>query len=191
MVPVSEADTGTMNDEFHFGEHAKHPARLGGPPPQHAKSPFDLRLLWIAAGFVVVAVIVFVVLSGADDAGKQVADAESGAVAQIDTAYDAAAQGTIGQAVVVALSLHAEHGSFTTDIATLSAYDPSLHFTSGPSNDPATVSYAVSGSQFGAAVRSESGTCWWVRIDASGVTTYGSGTTCTGSAAMAASDPSW
>jgi hypothetical protein len=112
-------------------------------------------------------------------------------VAQIDTAYDAAAQGTIGQAVVAALSLHAEHGSFTTDIETLSAFDPSLRFTSGPSDDPSTVSYAVSGSQFGASVRSESGTCWWVRIDPSGVTTYGSGTTCTGSAAMAASDTSW
>ena len=108
-----------MNDEFHFGEHAKRPARLGGPPPQQPKNSFDLRLLWVAAGLVVAAVIALVLLSGADEAGKQVADAESGAVAQIDTAYDAAAQGTIGQAVVAALSLHAEHGSFTTDIATL------------------------------------------------------------------------
>ena len=184
-------DTGSVNDDFHFGEHAKRPARLGGPPPQHATRSFDLRLLWIAAGLVAAAVIAFVVLSGADEAGKQIADAESGAVAQIDTAYDAAAQGTVGRAVVVAQSLHAEHGSFTTDIATLSAYDPSLRFTSGPSNNPSTVSYAVSGSQLGAAVRSESGTCWWVRIDPSGVTTYGSGTPCTGSAAMAASDAAW
>ena len=94
---------------------------------------------------------------------------------------------TIGHAVVVAQSLHAESGSFTTDVATLSAYDPTLRFTSGPSNGPATVSYAVNGSEFGAAVRSESGTCWWVKIAASSVTTYGSGIACTGSAAMAAS----
>jgi hypothetical protein len=180
-----------MNDDFHFGEHAKRPARLGSQPPQHAGRSFDLRLLWIAAGLAVAAVIGFVFLSGADKAGKQIGHAQSETVAQIDRAYDAAAQGTIGHAVVVAQSLYAERGSFTTDLATLSAYDPALRFTSGPSNDPTTVSYAVSGSQFGAAVRSESGTCWWVRIAASSVSTYGSGSACTGSAAMAASAPTW
>jgi hypothetical protein len=180
-----------MNDDFHFGEPAKRPARLGTRPPQPARRSFDLRLLWIAAGLVVAAVIAFVFLSGADKAGKQIGDAQLDTVAQIDRAYDAAAQSTIGHAVVVAQTLHAESGSFTTDVATLSAYDPALRFTSGPSNDPTTVSYAVSGSQFGAAVRSESGTCWWVRIAASSVTTYGSGSTCTGNAAMAASAPNW
>jgi hypothetical protein len=179
-----------MNDEFHFGDHAKRPARLGSAP-QHEKRSFDLRLVWIAAGLVVTAVLAFVFLSGADEAGKQIGDAESETVAQIDRAYDAAAQGTMGRAVVVAQSLYGENGTFTTDLATLSAYDPGLHFTSGPSNGPATVSYAVSGSEFGAAVRSESGTCWWVRIDATSVTTYGSGRRCTGSAAMAASAPAW
>jgi hypothetical protein len=132
-----------------------------------------------------------VFLTSADQAGKQIGKAQSETVAQIDRAHDAAAQGTIGHAVVVAQSLHAERGSFTTDLATLSAYDPALRFTSGPSNGPETVSYAVSGDEFGAAVRSESGTCWWVRVAASSVTTYGSGTACTGSAAMAASEPSW
>ena len=180
-----------MNDDFHFGEHAKRPARLGGPPPQHARRSFDLRLLWIAAGLVAAAVIAYVFLSGAVQAGKQIGAAESDTIAQIDTAYDAAAQATIGHAVVVAQTLYAERGSFTTDLATLQAYDPGLRFTSGPSNGPETVSYAVSGSEFGAAVRSESDTCWWVKIAANSVTTYGSGSACTGSAAMAASAPSW
>ena len=116
-------------------------------------------------------------LSSADEAGKQIADAQSETVAQIDRAYDAAAQGTIGRAVVVAQSLHAEQGSFTTDLATLSALRSRapVHVRS-VRTAPTTVSYAVSGSEFGAAVRSESGTCWWVKIDASSVTTYGSGT---------------
>ena len=39
----------------------------------------------------------------------------------------------MGRATVVALSLSAERGSFTTHLATLSAYDPGLRFTSGPS----------------------------------------------------------
>lgn len=179
-----------MNDEFHFGDRAKRPARVGSAP-RHAKRSFDLRLVWVAAGLVVAAVLAFVFLSGADEAGKQIAGSQSEGVSQIDRAYDSAAQGTIGRGVVVAQSLYAEHGSFTTDLATLSAYDPGLRFTSGPSNGPTTVSYAVSGGGFGVAVRSESGTCWWVRIDTSSVITYGSGTPCTGSAAMAASASSW
>lgn len=180
-----------MSDEFHFGEPAKHPARLGGPSPRRTKGSFDLRLLWVAAGLVAAAVFAFVVLSGADEAGRQIAGAQSDTLVQVDKAYDAAAQGTIGRALVVAQNLHAEQGSYTTDLAALSAYDPGLHFTSGPSNAPETVSYAVSGDGFGAAVLAESGTCWWVHLDASGVTTYGSGSPCTGRAALAASDPSW
>jgi hypothetical protein len=180
-----------MGDEFQFGERARRPARLGGSRAKRTKGSFDLRVLWIVAGLAVAAVVAFVVLSGADEAGKEIADAGSGTVGQIDTAYDAAAQGTVGRAVVVAQSLHAESGTFPDDLATLSAFDPGLHFTPDASKDPSTVSYAVSGSEFGAAVRSESGTCWWVRIDAGGVTTYGSGSDCTGSAAMAAAAPSW
>jgi hypothetical protein len=180
-----------MSDGFQFGERAKRPARLGRPSAPRGTGSFDLRILWVAVGLVAAGLAAFVLLSGADEAGKQIADAASDTVAQIDTAQDAAAQGTLGRAVMVAQSLRAEQGSFTTDLATLSAYDPSLHFTSGPSSDPSTVSFAVSGSDFGVAVRSESGTCWWVRIDAAGVTTYGSGSACLGSAAMAASAPSW
>ncbi len=174
-----------MKDEFHFGEPAKHPARLGEHEPKRARP----RLVWIVAGLVVAGVLAFVFLRSADEAGKQISQA--GAVSQIDRAYDAAAQGTMGRAVVVALTLHAERGSFTTDLATLSAYDPGLRFTSGRSNDPMTISYAVDAAGFGAAVRSESGTCWWAKIGANGVTTYGSGKPCTGSAAMAASAESW
>ncbi len=145
----------------------------------------------VAAGLAVAGALAFVLLDGAADAGRQIGEDRSETIAQIDRAYDAAAQGTMGRAVVVAQSLYAEHGSFTTDVDTLSAYDPGLRFVSGPSNAPTTLSYAVSGGRFGAAVRSESGTCWWVRIDTSSVTTYGSGTPCSGSAALQASAPSW
>jgi hypothetical protein len=180
-----------MADEFHFGEPAKRPWRLGDAKPDHAARSFDPRLIWIMAGLVVAGVLAFVFLRGADEAGKQIADQQDRVVSQVDRAHDAAAQGTMGRAVVVALSLHAESGSFTTDLATLSAYDPGLRFTSGPSKGPKTISYAVDATRFGAAVLSESGTCWWARIDASGVTTYGSGSPCTGTAAMAASAASW
>jgi hypothetical protein len=180
-----------MNDGFNFGEPAKRRVRVSGPKLPRERIAFDPKLLWIAAGLAVAGVLAFVFLRGADVAGKQIADSETHAVSQIDKAYDAAAQGTMGRATVVAVSLYAERGSFTTDLATLSAYDPGLRFTSGPSDDPMTVSYAVSAGNFGAAVLSESGTCWWARIGADSVTTYGSGTPCRGSAAMAASAASW
>ena len=107
-------------------------ARLGDRKAPRAAGSIDPRLVWIAAGLVVAGVLAFVFLRSADEAGKQIADTQEQTVSQIDRAYDAAAQGTMGRAIVVALSLHAESGSFTTDLATLSAYDPGLHFTSGP-----------------------------------------------------------
>lgn len=191
MAASGATDTGAMSDEFHFGERAKHPARLGGPRAARSKSSIPFKLVGVVAGLVVAAAAAFVVLSGADEAGKEIAEARSGTLGQVDRAYDAAAQGTVGRAVVVAQSLYAEHGTFTTDLATLSAFDPGLGFTSGPSTGPETVSYAVSGMEFAAAVRSGSGACWWVKIDASSATTYGSGAPCTGEAALSASSPSW
>jgi hypothetical protein len=182
---------GDMNDEFQFGERAKHPARLSGPRPSHPKSSIPFKLVGIVAGLLVAAVAAFVFLNGADEAGKQIAEAQSETLTQVDRAYDAAAQGTVGRAVVVAQTLYAEHGSFITDLPTLSAFDPGLRFTSGSSTGPETVSYTVSGMEFAAAVRSGSGACWWVKVDASSATTYGSGPRCTGTAALAASAPFW
>jgi hypothetical protein len=180
-----------MNDEFQFGAPPKHRTRRGGPRPARPKSSIPFRLVGIVAGLVVAAAAAFVFLNGADEAGTRIAEARSETLTQVDRAYDAAAQGTVGRAVVVAQSLYAEHGSFITDLPTLSAFDPGLRFTSGPSTGPETVSYTVSGMEFAAAVRSESGACWWVKVDASSATTYGSGPTCTGRAALAASAPSW
>lgn len=180
-----------MNDAFQFGERSKDPARLGGPRPSRRKSSIPFTLVGIVAGLVVAAAAAFVFLNGADEAGTQVAEARSETVTQVDRAYDAAAQGTVGRAVVVAQSVYAEHGSFITDLPTLSAFDPGLRFTTGPSTGPETASYAVIGMEFAVAVRSESGACWWVKVDAGSATTYGSGPTCTGRAALAASAPSW
>lgn len=180
-----------MNDEFVFGEPSKHPARLGRSKPPRVGSSFGPKVVWTVVGLVVAGVLAFVFLRSADEAGKQIAGSQSEAVSQIDRAHDAAAQGKMGRAVVVALSLYAENGSFTSNPTSLSAYDPELGFTSGPSNDPMTISYSADADGFGAAILSESGACWWAKIDANSVTTYGSGAPCTGSAAMAASDPSW
>jgi hypothetical protein len=192
MPPTGMTDTGdVMDDGFNFGQPAKRPPRLGGSGPDRDRRSFDLRIAFVAVGLLVAGALVFVFLRGARTAGKQIADAETNTVVQVDEAYDAAAKASVGRAVVVARTLHAERGTFTTDLATLSALDSSIQFTSGASAGPGSISYAASDSAFGAAVRSESDACWWVRIDASGVTTYGTGTPCTGQAAMAADAPAW
>jgi hypothetical protein len=180
-----------MDDRFNFGEPARHPARLGDPRRSRVPNTIDGRLMWIAAGLVVAGVLAFVFLRGADEAGTRIGRSNSEAVSQIERAHDSAAQATMRRAVVAARSLSAERGTFVTDAAALSGFDPGLRFTSGPSTDPTSISYAVDAARFGAAVRSESGTCWWITIDASSLTAYGNGMPCTGRAAMAASSPSW
>jgi hypothetical protein len=180
-----------MDDRFHFGDPARYRARLGDPGRGHVPNTVDGRLVWIAAGLVVAATLAFVFLRGAEEAGRRIGRANSEAVSQIDRAHDSAAQATMGRAAMVAQSLYAERGSFVTDAEALSGYEAGLRFTSGPSTGPTSIAYAVDAARFGAAVRSESGTCWWITVDANGRTTYGSGLPCTGRAAMAASSPSW
>ncbi|HEX9122841.1 MAG TPA: hypothetical protein VF984_05710 [Actinomycetota bacterium] len=59
------------------------------------------------------------------------------------------------------------------------------------SNDPGIISVFTSGSVWAAANRADTGTCYWVRLDHQGSTTFGTGADCTGDAARAASDPAW
>src|SRR5919204_4628255 len=150
-VTSEMSDTAAVNDEFQFGERAKRPARLGTASPRRAGASVNPRLVVLAVGLVVAAALAFVFLRGADEAGTQFGDANERAVSQVDKANDAAAQGSLGRAVVVARSLYAEEGTYPTDPATLSAYDPGLRFTQGVSNGPTSVSFAVGGSGFGAA----------------------------------------
>jgi hypothetical protein len=174
---------------FNFGAPAKRPAKLGVARPPRGGAVVDPRVVSIGAGRVVAAVLAFVFLRGADEAGSRIADARADAVAQGDRAQDIAAQAALGRAVVVARALYAEQGSF--EPAGLAAFEPSIDFTSGASTGPASISYRSDGDAFGVAARSASGTCWWARGGADGTTTYGRGDPCTGQAALGATEPSW
>jgi hypothetical protein len=140
---------------------------------------------------IVAAGAAFVVLRSASVAGDRLAAIRSETVVAIDRANDAAARATLGRAIVVARTAWAEAGSFPTDPTALMAFDPSVRFTAGASTGPDLVATSTDASTFAAAVRSRSGACWWVKLDAAGVTTYGSGGTCTGQAAEAADAASW
>jgi hypothetical protein len=69
---------------------------------------------------------------------------------------------------------------------------PGITFTDGPSQAPSIVSVASTGDAWAAAVLSDAGTCWQLRVNAGGRVAYGIGAdTCTGAAALDAADPSW
>lgn len=72
----------------------------------------------------------------------------------------------------------------------LSGIERSLIFTDGPSPAPGIVSVAISGRTWAAAVMGASGSCYWVRLGPHG-TAYGSGSPCTGTAALAATGSRW
>ncbi|HTG47515.1 MAG TPA: hypothetical protein VK646_07660 [Actinomycetota bacterium] len=64
-------------------------------------------------------------------------------------------------------------------------------FVDGPSTAPSVVSVVAAGSSWAAATMGPSGTCYWVLLRADGTTSYGTGSVCTGRAALGAVDPSW
>lgn len=73
----------------------------------------------------------------------------------------------------------------------LSAIRTDLIFVDGPSAVSEVVSVAGSASVWGAAVMSESGTCFYVRLTDHRRVSYGTGDTCTGQAALGASERAW
>ena len=67
-----------------------------------------------------------------------------------------------------------------------------LTFTDGPSIAPSIVSVAATATAWGAAVMSQSGACFAVRLDLHGVSRYGTlSSGCTGAAALRVSGVSW
>jgi hypothetical protein len=72
----------------------------------------------------------------------------------------------------------------------LTLIDRSLIFTDGPSPVPGIVSVAIDGHSWAAAVMGTSGTCYWLRLSPSRAA-YGTGSLCTGTAALAADGIHW
>jgi hypothetical protein len=181
-----------MDDSFGLGEPTRRPEKLLPVGRQRAGSG-GARAPGVVAALAIVAalalggyVVVRVVASG----GEQAADAARTAVGQIAAAHDLAAQETARRATVAAMAALAQGAAFPS-AEVLAAQDPSLAATTGASTSPSVASVAASEDAFAVAVASDSGACWWSRVDLRGVVTYGSGRPCTGEAAMAAAASSW
>jgi hypothetical protein len=171
-------------DEFNFGPRGRSRRQVG----------IDPRLLMVVGGLLVVALAVVGFLTFVSRGGHQAAEAQVTAVQQIDHSQDAAAQSSLRNAMVAAKTLFTDAGTYDgLGPADLTGVEPSLTYTDGPSPDAQTVSVALQGSTAGMAAMSPSGTCFYIKDDpAAGGVTFGSGTICTGQAALgAATGASW
>jgi len=103
------------------------------------------------------------------------AHAEQTATTALDAARQIAAGGSIADAAPNALT----------------AVAPTVLFIEGPSTGPSVVSVYAGAAGWAAAVRGSKATCYWVAVAADGRTRYGTGSACTGMAALAADHPAW
>jgi hypothetical protein len=73
----------------------------------------------------------------------------------------------------------------------ISPLEPSLLFIDGASTGPSVVSVYAGAAGWAAAVDGVHGSCYWVAVALDGRTRYGTGTPCTGMAALAADRGAW
>jgi type IV pilus assembly protein PilA len=120
-------------------------------------------------------------------------------------AQDRASQSSLRNALTAAKTAFTDNSDYSKSTNTdLHAIEPSLTFEAADtaSTGPKDVSVAIGNvvaspadSQvWAAAVLSKSGKCFWIRDQATGAaagTFYGSGATCTGTAALAAAGAAW
>jgi len=106
---------------------------------------------------------------------------------------DVVAQKVADRTLRAAQKAFAKGGSFAdAGPGQLNQLVPGITFTDGPSQAPSIVSVASTGDAWAAAVMSDAGTCWQLRVNAGGRVAYGIGAeACTGATALAVSDLSW
>jgi hypothetical protein len=186
-----------MDESFAFGKRARRtPAikrsRSTGPRSSGASQRAGIgRVAALVVGGIVVVVAIAGYMTFIRSSGEQIASDERTAISQIGTAKDVQAKMTAQQAASAVQQLYAEQGSYNAITpGALHNFEPSSTYTGGASSGPNAVSVASSANGVGLAVRSESGTCFLERFSAGGVT-YGTGTTCTGQAAMSATAAGW
>jgi hypothetical protein len=104
---------------------------------------------------------------------------------------DQRAQGVARAALHAATQVAAASSLEQVTPATLSSADRDLMFVDGPSSAPSIVSVFSGAAGWSAAVHGSGSTCYWVALGASGRPRYGTGSPCTGIAALAADRAAW
>ncbi len=170
----------SVMDSFNHGKPARRPPQIDG----HA--------FVYAAVAAMAVVVVFAYMHFVRRSGTSIASDQATVVNQANVAADAQAKATAKEAQSAAAASYAEAGSFA-DVGPdqLALMDPSVTYTVDPSTGPTIVSVASTPAAWGAAVESSSGTCFYVTISAIAQAHYGSGSPCTGQAALEATGHSW
>ena len=111
-------------------------------------------------------------------------------------AQDRAAQSSLRNALTAAKTMYTDSSSFAAadESATgLITVEPSLTYAAAgtASTGPKNVSVSATADTWAAAAKSDSGNCYWIKEVATAGTTFGSGATCTGTAALAAAGSSF
>ena len=113
---------------------------------------------------------------------------DAGAVGNM---LDAHAQSAATTAVDAARQILANGSVVDATPNALTAVAPTVLFVDGPSTGPSVVSVYAGAAGWAAAVHGAHATCYWVAIAADGRARYGTGSVCTGMAALAADRPAW
>lgn len=171
-----------MSDSFHLGEPARRPSGSA------TVSATAIAVTALAVALVSVAVAFLLLVRRG---GEDVAEAQASAVAAADVASDRAAQSSVRNAAAAVRTAYIDAGSYTgLTPEAIARIEPSLSFTAGVSADDTNVSVAFLDQEAGLAAQSTTGTCFWWHDDG-GQQFFGSGTPCTGQAALAAAAVSW
>lgn len=179
-------------DAFSFGKPAKGRApRTGKRPRAGLAAPKLGKPVMVAGGLVLAAALAFGLFQVVKGGGEAVADNAATDLHQADTARDAEAQVAVRNVQLAAKVAFTESSSYA-DVTpeALARIEPSFRYVSGASTGPSVVSVAATPTGVGLAVMSATGTCFYVHLSDVGVDAYGSGTQCTGSAALSATGTS-
>jgi hypothetical protein len=145
------------------------------------------RSILIVLGLVVAGGAAAAWFSVTRSGGEAVVQHARDTTVEITHASDTQAQAALQASLMSAKTAFVEDATFeVADAEHLSALSPDVTFVDGAtvSSGPGVVSVQGSPQAWGAAVMSDSGTCFWIRETVAGGTAYGSGDPCTGAAAM-------
>lgn len=109
----------------------------------------------------------------------------------VDGLLNRQAREAAGQALTVAAQIAVGSSYDEARPAALAAHDQGLLYVDGPSTAPSIVSVYNGAAGWAAAVHGAGDTCFWVAVIPEGRTRYGTGSVCTGMAALAADRPAW
>jgi hypothetical protein len=169
-------------------------------PPRRRISPSQMRSM-ATLGVAVALLVAFAMFVNGQQraadarrstkAAQQEAAREAEVQAVTHDLIDSRAREIAKAALATAMQVAATTSLDQASPGALSALNHELVFVDGPSTAPSVVSVFSGAAGWSAAVHGSGETCYWVAVSLGGDTTYGTGSPCTGLAALGADRASW